>query len=161
MPTNDWLYALPSLLSSSLHWISGLWSLLYYNCLHPTLHLVFYSTSLLLLSYHTMSIPAWYHLLYIYLLLHACAHDTVFNACLWFEFIDTRVLISARHLALTSPLVGEFWLPWILMFRSRSLELVYSPGCWSEWRNSSVVHRLTVWSPILPDPLLVSRVFLL
>jgi len=39
--------------------------------------------------------PVWYYLLYIYLLLYACAHDTVFNACLWFRFIDTRVLISA------------------------------------------------------------------
>jgi len=34
------------------------------------------------------------------LLLYAYAHDTVFNACLWFEFIDTRVLIFVRHLAL-------------------------------------------------------------
>ena len=48
--------------------------------------------------------PAWYQLLYIYLLLHACAHDTIFNACLWFEFIDTRVLIYAHHLAFASPL---------------------------------------------------------
>ena len=39
-----------------LHQISSLWPLLYYNCLHPTLLLVFYSTSLLLLSYYTMNI---------------------------------------------------------------------------------------------------------
>jgi len=37
--------------------------------------------------------PTWHHLLYKYLLLHACTHDTVFNACLWVRFIDTRVLI--------------------------------------------------------------------
>jgi len=43
------------------HWallrISGLWLSLYYSWLHPTLSLVFYSTSLLPLSYYTMSIP--------------------------------------------------------------------------------------------------------
>ena len=39
-----------------LHRIFGLWPLLYYSCLHPILPLVFYSTSLLLLSYHTMNI---------------------------------------------------------------------------------------------------------
>jgi len=48
--------------------------------------------------------PVWYHLLCIYLLLHAHAHNTVFNAWLWFGFIDTLVLISARHLAFASPL---------------------------------------------------------
>jgi len=48
---------LPQLLSSGLHQISDLWSLFYFSCLHPVLPLVFYSTSLLLLSYHTMSIP--------------------------------------------------------------------------------------------------------
>ena len=71
--------------------------------------------------------PVWYHLLCIYLLLHAHAHNTVFNAWLWFGFIDTLVLISARHLAFASPLAGEFWLLWILMSRSRSLD----------WRGSS------------------------
>jgi len=39
---------------------------------------------------------------------HAYAHNTIFNACLWFRFIDTCVLISARHLAFASPLAGEF-----------------------------------------------------
>ena len=43
------------------HWallrISGLWLSLYYSWLHPTLSLVFYSTSLLPLSYYTMSFP--------------------------------------------------------------------------------------------------------
>ena len=34
---------------------SILWSLLYYGCLYPALSLVFYFTSLLLLSYHTIS----------------------------------------------------------------------------------------------------------
>jgi len=94
--------------------------------------------------------PVWYHLLSIYLLLCVCAYDAVFNACLWFGFIDTRVLIYARHLAFAIPLVGEFWLPWILMSRSRSLELVDSLGCWLEWHSENVDHRQTVWSSILP-----------
>jgi len=29
------------------------------------------------------------------------------------------VLIFARHLAFATPLAGEIWFPWILMFRSR------------------------------------------
>ena len=105
--------------------------------------------------------PTWYHLLYIYLLLHAYAHDTVFNACLWCGFIDTRVLISARHLAFASPLAWEFGLLWILMSTSWSFMRVDSPSCWSEWRNWSMDSQQTVWSPILSGPLLVSRVFLL
>jgi len=80
---------------------------------------------------------------------------------LLFRFTDTRVLILTHHLAFTTPLVGEFWLPWILMSRFRSLELVDSPCCWSEWRSENVNHRQTIWSPILPGPLLGFRVFLL
>ena len=82
--------------------------------------------------------PAWYQLLSLYLLLHTGAHDTVYNAYLWLGFIDTHVLISARHLAFASPLAGEFWLLWILMSRFWSLERVNSPSCWSEWRSGSV-----------------------
>ena len=72
--------------------------LLYYSCLHLALSLVFYSTShALILLYHV------YFLLdiacYLYLVLYACAHDTIFDAHLWFRFIDTRVLIYVRHLA--------------------------------------------------------------
>jgi len=52
-----------------------------------------------------------------YVLLFACAYSTIFNACLSFKFIDTRVLIFARHLEFASPLMGEFWLPWILISR--------------------------------------------
>ena len=40
-----------------LHWISGLWPLLYYGCLHPALPLMFYSINLLLSTYSTMCIP--------------------------------------------------------------------------------------------------------
>ena len=117
MPTMNPLYALPNMLSSDFTSIFDLWSLLYYICSHPVLPLLFYSSSLLLLS--------------------------------------------SRHLAFTSPLAGEFWLLWILMSRSWSLERVDSPSCWSEWRSWSVNPQQTVQSPILPGPLLGSRVFLL
>jgi len=86
-----------------------LW-LLYYNCSYPVFPLVFHSTCLLLLSYHTMSLPCLISFA-VYLLAPASyAHDTVFNACLWFRFIDTRVLIYARHLAFALPLTRVFYL---------------------------------------------------
>jgi len=145
-----------------LHQIFGLWSLLYYSCLHPALPLMFYSTSLLLLSYYTCVFPAWYHLLYIYMLPYACAHDSIFNACLWFRFIDTRVLsmhaigicITTRWGVLTplDPHVqfSEFGACGF------SLDL---PCCWLEMRRWSTDHQQTIWSPILLGPLRVSRVF--
>jgi len=111
--------------------ISGLWLLLllYFICVHPALPLVFYSTSLLLLSYYTIHVPC---LISIAISLPAAVclcYETVFNACLWFIFIDTLVLVPAHHLTFTTPLFGGFWLPWILMSRSQSLELLDSPGC--------------------------------
>ena len=49
------------------------------------------------------------------LMSHSClgvyAHDTIFHACFWFEFIDTPVLVPARHLAFITSLVGEFLTP--------------------------------------------------
>ena len=144
----DPLYALPSLLSSDFTRFFGLWPLLYYGCLHPTLPLMFSCFRLII----PCVLPTWYHLLYIYVLLYACVYDTVFNTCLWFGFIDTRVFIFARHLALASPLAKEFWLPWILMSRSWSLEPVDSPSYWPERCSGSVDPQQTVQSPILPGP---------
>jgi len=101
-------YALPSLLPSGFtsnfqfydYYVIAAYILPYHLC------------STLPVSYSYLIIPwvfpTWYHVLYIYLLLNARAHDTVFNACLWFRFIDTRVPIYARHLALASPLAREF-----------------------------------------------------
>ena len=125
--------------------------------------LVYFIYRLFTCSYHFISCMflTWYRLLSLYLLLHACAHDPVFNACLWFGFIDTHVLIYARHLAFTSPLAEEFWLLWILMSRSQSLQRVDSPSCWPEKCSGSVNLQQTVQSPILPGPLLGYRVFLL
>jgi len=70
--------------------------------------------------------------------------------------IDTHVLIPARYLAFASPFVREFWLPWILMSRSRNMELMDTPGCWSEWHSGSVDQWKTVWGTILPGSLLGS-----
>jgi len=140
----DPLYTLSCLLPSGFtsdfqfydYYIRAAYILLYHLCPTPPVF-----CSYLIISW---IFTAWYHLLYIYLLLFSCVDDTVFNACLWFRFIDIRVLIYARHFAFTSPLAGEFWLPWILMFRFRSLELVDSPSCWSEMCNGSVDHQQTV-----------------
>jgi len=100
MPTMDPLYALPCLFASGFisdfrfydYYIRAAHFLLYHLCSIP----------LVLCSYLIMPwvFPTWYYLLYIYPLLCACVHDTVFNACSWFRFIDTRVFIYARHLAL-------------------------------------------------------------
>ena len=49
--------------------------------------------------------------------LYAPVHVSVFNAWLWFDFMDTPVLTLARHLALLHYSPGEFWLLWILMSR--------------------------------------------
>jgi len=43
-------------------------------------------------------------------------HD--FQRMFLFEFIDTCVLVPARHLALASPLIGEFLTPLDLQVRS-------------------------------------------
>jgi len=62
-----------------------------------TAHILFYhSCSIIPVSCPYLKpwvFPTWYHLLYIYLPLYACTHDTIFNAYLWFGFIDARVLI--------------------------------------------------------------------
>jgi len=92
-----------------------------------------------------------------HLMPYSCSCVLVFTIrfsmhALLFRFIDTCVLVFARHLAFATPLVGELRLPWIFMFRFRSLDLVDSPCRWSEWRSGSVNHRQIVWSPILPAP---------
>ena len=122
---------------------SILW-LLYYTCSCPAFPLIFYSTSLLLLPYHTMSSSCLISLA-IHLLSHVCLcsrHD--FQCMFIIRIYRYKSVIYARHLALASPLAGEFWLPWILMSRSRSLELVDSPSCWPEMRSGSMDHWQTV-----------------
>jgi len=103
------------------------------------------------------AVPAWYHLLYIYLLTHAYAHDTVFNACLWFGFIDTHVLIVARHLAFASPLAWGVlsdspgsscpghgaWSVWILPVADQS-------GAAEAWISSRPSEALSFQAPCAP-----------
>ena len=121
-----------------LHRIFGLWLLLYYSCLHSAFSLVLYFTSLLSLSYYTMSIP-YFISLAIYLSASVCLCSRHSFQCMFMiQLIDTRMLIYVCHLAFVIPLVGEFRLPWILMSRSRSLELVNSPSCWLEWHSESM-----------------------
>ena len=122
----------------------------------------FYSTSPVFCSYLIIPwvVSAWYHLLYIYLLMHACAHDMAFNACLWFSFIDARVITlhaiwHSRHHSPESSDSPRFsclgfgaWSVWI------------HPSCWLEMRSGSVDHRQPVQILILSGPLLGSRVFL-
>ena len=119
--------------------------LLYYIRLHPSLPLVFYSSSLLLLSYIPCMFPVWYHLLPLYLLLYVCTYDTVFNTCSIDLDLSIHVCLSlhATWRSLHHPL-GSFWLPWILMSKSWSLELVDAPSYWSELHSGSVNHRQTV-----------------
>jgi len=86
------LHALSSLLPSGFTSDFRFYDYYYISCL------LYHSNSILPVSCSYLIIPcvfpAWYHLLYIYLLLHACTHNTIFYACLWFEFIDTRVHLS-------------------------------------------------------------------
>ena len=84
--------------------------------IHDTAHiLLYYLCSILPVAYSYLIIPCvfttWYHLLSLYLLLSVCAHDTIFNACLWVRFIDTRVL--SLHAIWHSPYhsLGSFDFP--------------------------------------------------
>jgi len=125
-----------------------------------------YSFDVLISRIYNLSLYNWFYHIYFTCYLLTCSCMPMFTTRfsmhdLVLRFIDTRVLIPACHLAFTIPLVGEFWLPWTCMFRSQSMELVDSSCCWSEMRRGSVDHRQTIWSPILPAPLLVSWVFLL
>ena len=86
--------------------------------------LVFYPACLLLLSDYTISL-LYLPSIAVYLLVPACFMFMIQN-------YHYTCAILVRHLAFASPLAGEFWLLWILMSRSWSLERVDSPSCWSE-----------------------------
>ena len=149
MPTNNSLYTWRVCFHRDLYRFLVLWLLLYYSCLHTALPLVFYSISLLLLFYFIMCIPCLMSLA-IYLPAHVCLCSRPSFQCMF--MIQIYRYTRERHLALASPLTGEFWLPWILMSRSQSLEHVDSPSCRSEWRSWSVDLQQTVWSSIFPGP---------
>ena len=75
-----------------------------------------------------------------------------FQCILLIQIYRYIVLVPACHLAFIIPLVGEFWLSWICMFRPRSLKLVDCSSCWLEMCRESVDHRQTVWSPPFSPP---------
>ena len=120
------------------------------------------TTPLVFYSYHSTPcmFPTWHHLLSLCLLLYAFAHDMVFNTCSFDSDLSIHVCLTL-HATWHSPhhSLGSFWLSWILMSRSQRLELMDSPGRWSEMRSESVDHRQTVQSLFPPGPLLGSRVF--
>jgi len=147
----------------------------YFGVLVLLLLLLLWLLYFYILSYHLCSIPpvsyfdhiipcifhTWRHLLSLCLLLYACTHDTIFNIYSYKLDLLIHVLIPACHLAFAIPLVGEFWLSWILMSRSWKLELVDSPGCWSEWRNKSVFIDWPSEALSFQAPLLGSQIILL
>ena len=94
------------------------------HSLHPALPLVFYFTSLLILSYYIKHVPCLISFtISLSALVCPCSRYDFQYMLFLFRFIDTRVLIPVRHLAFTILLVGEFWFPWIVMSKSWSLDL--------------------------------------
>ena len=87
-----------------------LW-LLYYTCSHPALPLVFHFSSLMFLSYHTMNTSC-------------LISPTRFSMHDYDSVLSIHMCLSL-HAIWLSPhhSLGEFWLLWILMSRSWSLEL--------------------------------------
>ena len=65
------------------------------------------------------------------------AHDTIFNACFGFRFIDIHVSVYVRHLALVSPLIGEFLTPLDLHVQILELEPWWT-SC-SELRSNNIM----------------------
>ena len=70
------------------------------------LYLLYFSSLYLLLSYYYLLLSYYAMRILCYIsLVHVCMYsNTVFYACLCLEFIDTHVLIYARHLEFVSPL---------------------------------------------------------
>jgi len=131
----------------SLGFSLNLWFYYYYYYYIIYAYILAYhlcSISLVSYSYHIIQcmFPAWYYLLSLCLLLHACAHDMIFNTCFFNSNLSVYVCLS-QHATWHSPhhSLGSFWLPWICMSKFRSLKLV---SRWSEMHNGSVNHRQTV-----------------
>jgi len=96
---------------ASIRFHIGFPVLWYYTCSHPILPLVFHFSSLMFLSYHTMST--------------SCLICSRHGFSMHIYDLDLLILMCLSMLATWlshhhSP--GEFWLLWILMSRSRSLD---------------------------------------
>ena len=112
-----------------------------------------------------LSLYNWFYYIYFTWCLIACSCVSVLTIwflihALWLEFIDTRVLVPAYHVALASLLVGKL----------SPLDLnvqISEPGAYRLSQlmirdaQGSVNHRQTVQRPFLSGPLLGSRVFFL
>ena len=121
---------------------------------------LFHQSPALILLFHVYSLLDI--TCYLYLFLYACTHDVIFNACLLFGFIDTRVLIYARHLAFASLLTEEFCLtplnPHVQVSELGACEFSQLLVRVAQLKRGSPVHRP---EPYPSRPLRVSRVFLL
>ena len=126
-----------------LYRISGLWPLLYYNCLLSALPLVFYS-SLLLLSYHTMSIPCLISItIYLHALSCLCSrHDfqcmfmtQIYRYTCAYLCSPLGIYITTRQGVLSdSPCPGfGVWSLWILRF------LIYKQS----WNSRNAFHIIS------------------
>jgi len=152
----------PQLLSSGFTSDFRFYDYYHISCSYPALSTVFYSTSLLFLSYYTMSSFCLISLV-IYLPSYAClcsrhgfqihAYDSILSIHV---YLSWHAIWHSYHHTL-----GEFWLLWILMSRSWSLELGDSLGGWPKRCSGSLDLQQTIWSSILPGPLCASWVFLL
>jgi len=115
-----------------------------------------YSFDVLISRIGNLGLYNWFYNIYFTCYLFTCSFMLMLTTrfsihALWLRFIDTHVLIYTRYLAFTTPLVGEFWLSWTCMFRSRSSELVDSSCCWLETQRmcGSPADRL---KPIFSGP---------
>ena len=117
-------------------------------------YLFYFSPPYLLLSCHTMSTSCLIALV-TYLPAYTCScsrHCFQWIIMIQFYRYTCTYLSTPSGICITTRLGSFIWLPWILMSRSRSLERVDSPSCWSEWRSGSVDLQKTIWSSILPGP---------
>jgi len=86
-----------------------------------------YSFDVLTSQIDNLGLYNWFYHIYFTCYLFTCSCMLMLMTrfsihALWLGFINTRVIIYARHLVFTAPLVGEFWLPWTCMFKSWSLD---------------------------------------
>jgi len=73
-----------------------------------------YSFDVLTSQISNLGLYNWFYYIYFtcYLLTCSCMPMRMTRFLIhapWLGYIDTRVLVPARHLAFTTPLAGEFW----------------------------------------------------
>ena len=159
MPTMYPLYAYRVCFHRVLHRITSLWLLLHYNCLHPTLSLVFYSTNLLLLSYYIMCIPCLISLA-ISLLAHVCLcsrHD--FQCMFMIRIYRCTCAYACTPLGIRNTTRWGVLTPLNPHVQILELEAEDSLGCWSEKHSGSVDRQQTRQKPYPFRPSCLSSEF--